>query len=237
MDLKEKDILGEGIKQHWYYSSKARAMVRLLAGTASKRVLDVGAGSGFFSKFLLANKIAEEAWCVDTSYDADYDDTESEAAIHYRRSVDIVDADLVLLMDVIEHVDDDVALLKEYFHKVKHGSRFLITVPAFNFLWSSHDDFLEHKRRYSLKQLESVVRNADLNIIQGGYFFGVILPIVLPCRLLLKTNKIGKPAQSQLTRHHPATNKILKILCNAELPFLSYNRVAGLTVFCLAEKA
>jgi SAM-dependent methyltransferase len=237
MDVKELDILGEDISQHWYYSSKAKAMTHLLSGISCEKVLDIGAGSGFFSKFLLAKKKAEEAWCVDTSYDTDSDEIEHEKVIHYRHTIDMCDADLVLLMDVIEHVNDDVALLREYAHKVTHGSRFFITVPAFNFLWCDHDDFLEHKRRYSLNQLESVVRKADLNIIRGGYIFSVILPIVIPLRFMRKIVSEKKLASSQLTRHHPATNRFLKFLCNLELPFRKYNRIAGLTVYCLAEKA
>jgi hypothetical protein len=62
----------------------------------------------------------------------------------FRRSVDQSDADLVLLMDVIEHVEDDVGLVREYANKVAPGTRFITTVPAFMWLWSGHDVFLEH---------------------------------------------------------------------------------------------
>ena len=127
MDLKETDILGADIEHHWYYSSKAKAMTSLLQGATPTRILDVGAGSGFFSRYLLAHTTAQEAWCVDTSYQADSDEREDDKVVHYRRSVGAIDADLVLLMDVLEHVDDDVALLKDYVDKVPSGSRFLIT--------------------------------------------------------------------------------------------------------------
>lgn len=237
MDLKETDILGADIEHHWYYSSKAKAMTRLLEGAAPTRILDVGAGSGFFSRHLLAHTTAKDAWCVDICYEADSDESETGKAVHYRRSVDAIDADLVLLMDVLEHVDDDVSLLKEYVDKVPRGSRFLITVPAFKFLWSGHDDFLEHKRRYTLKQLEEAVRNAGLEVKHGAYYFGMVFPIAATLRLAQKANSDGKPTRSQLTRHHPIVNAALKSLCNVELRFMKFNRVAGLTVFCLAEKA
>lgn len=236
MDLKETDILGAEIEQHWYYSSKAKAMSRLLEGITPAKILDVGAGSGFFSRHLLAQTEAAEAWCIDIRYEADSDESEAGKAVHYRRSVDAIDADLVLLMDVLEHVDDDVALLNEYVDKVPSGSRFLVTVPAFQFLWSGHDDFLEHKRRYTLNQLETVVRNAGLNVRHGAYYFGMVFPIAAAIRIAQKVDHKRKPAHSQLTMHNPIANAILKSICNIELPVMRINRMAGLTVLCLADK-
>jgi 2-polyprenyl-3-methyl-5-hydroxy-6-metoxy-1,4-benzoquinol methylase len=235
MDLKETDILGSSIDQHWYYASKAAATMRLLGTTPYKRILDVGAGSGFFSRHLLTHSSASEAWCVDISYDADSDATTGGKPVHYRRSIEAVDADLVLLMDVLEHVDDDVGLLKAYVDKVPSGSRFLITVPAFQFLWSGHDDFLEHKRRYTLAQLEAVVRNTGLTVKQGAYYFGLVFPIAATLRLLPKGAQ-PSPPRSQLKQHHPLVNTMLKTLCSVELPFMGANRLAGLTVFVLAQK-
>lgn len=237
MDLKETDILGADIDQHWYYSSKAKAMRLLLEGTVPIRILDVGAGSGFFSRNLLSYTDAKEAWCVDISYQADSDESEAGKAVYYRRSVGDINADLVLLMDVLEHVDDDVALLKEYVDKAPSGSRFLVTVPAFQFLWSGHDIFLEHKRRYTLKQLEDVVRNAGLSVRCGTYYFGMVFPIAATLRIAQKTCRKSESPSSQLSNHNPVTNAILKSLCEMELPFLRINRAVGLTVFCLADKA
>jgi SAM-dependent methyltransferase len=211
-------------------------MMCLLDGFKPGIVLDVGAGSGFFSKHLLAHSSAEEAWCVDTSYDNDSDTIEMEKQLHFRRSIESVDADLVLLMDVLEHVDDDVGLLKEYVKKVPRGSRFLISVPAFQFLWSGHDVFLDHKRRYTLHQLEEVVSSSGLRQKRGVYYFGTVFPVAALTRLANKW--FGKPeklAQSQLTHHHPFVNSTLASLCQPELSVMRFNRLAGLTVFCLAE--
>ena len=52
-----------------------------------------------------------------------------------------------MIADVLEHVDDDLALLRQYAAKLGEGGRIVITVPAFSFLWSGHDVFLEHRRR------------------------------------------------------------------------------------------
>ncbi|MBV4484060.1 class I SAM-dependent methyltransferase [Pseudomonas sp. SWRI153] len=235
MDLKETDILGDSIDAHWYYCAKAAATRRLLGDTAIRRILDVGAGSGFFSHHLLTHTDAREAWCVDISYPADSSATTAGKPVHYRRCIDSLDADLVLLMDVLEHVDDDLGLLKSYVAKVPSGSRFLMTVPAFQFLWSGHDDFLEHKRRYTLAQFETLADDAGLTVQRGAYYFGAVFPIAAALRLLPQGSRGVKP-QSQLKRHHPLVNTALKALCRLELRLMGMNRVAGLSVFVLAQK-
>ena len=184
----------------------------------------------------MSHSPAHEAWCVDVSYESDADSCEAGKDLYFRRSIESVDADLVLLMDVLEHVDDDVQLLKEYADKVPRGSRFLISVPAFQFLWSGHDDFLDHKRRYTLHQLKDVVASAGLRVKSGSYYFGMVFPIAATLRLAHKWRRNGGgAARSQLTRHHPLINITLATLCQSELPFMRLNRFAGLTVFCLAE--
>lgn len=237
MDLKETDILGANIGRHWYYRSKADAMTRLLSGVSPSVILDIGAGSGFFSKKLLSDTMAKEAWCVDISYENDSDALESGKPIHLRRSIDKVNADLVLLMDVLEHVDDDVGLLKECVTKVPSGARFLISVPAFQFLWSGHDVFLGHKRRYRLKQMERVTQQAGLLVKHGLYYFGAVFPIAAATRLVGNLAKRGRyKAQSQLSKYHPFVNETLAAMCSVESPFILRNRFAGLTVFVVAEK-
>jgi len=237
MDLKETDILCANIGKHWYYRSKARAMERLLCGVTPSIILDVGAGLGFFSMKLLSNTLAKQAWCVDINYEADSEALESGKPVYFRRSVDEVDADLVLLMDVLEHVDDDVGLLSDYVKKVPRGALFLISVPAFQFLWSGHDVFLEHKRRYRLNQVEDVVRRAGLTVKHGAYYFGAVFPIALAIRIVSNLLQRGRyKARSHLSQHHPCVNAILATMSLAEIPFFLHNRVAGLTVFVIAEK-
>lgn len=236
MDIKEIGILSSEIDQHWYYRSKYKALERVLGGITPKNILDIGAGSGFFSRNLLAQTHASEAWCVDICYGEESDIIEDGKIVHYRRSVDYVNADLVLLMDILEHVDDDSAFLKEYINKVPNGCNFLITVPAFQFLWSDHDEFLEHRRRYTLNHIEQKVRAAGLNVRLGAYYFGLVLPIAALIRITQRAYK-NSTARTQLTRHNPVTNVILKGLCYPELFFMRANRVAGLTIFCLANKA
>ena len=237
MDLKEIDILGEDIGSHWYYSCKAKAMAKLLGGLKPKVILDVGAGSAFFSRYLLNHTDAVTAWCVDVSYEADSDDVEAGKELRFRRSVDSVNADLVLLMDVLEHVDNDAELVSEYVNKVPDGSYFLISVPAFQFLWSGHDEFLEHKRRYTLAQLEEVLQKSGLIVKNGCYFFAAVFPIAAGLRMAQSKRQNKEPASSQLTRHSAVVNALLKVLCVMELPFMKFNRAAGLTSILFGTEA
>ena len=234
MDLKEEDILGADIGQHWYYRAKAAALRRAVAGLAPRRILDVGAGSGFFSRHLLAETAAQSALCVDIGYERERDDSVAGKPVLYRRDTGPTDCDLVLMMDVLEHVDDDRGLLRHYAAKVPSGAHFLVTVPAFAFLWSGHDVFLEHKRRYRLVEIEAAMREAGLQVVRGAYYFGFVFPLAAAVRLV-ERNTIEP--RSSLKKHGALTNGILGAVCAAELPLFPFNRLAGLSAFVLAKKA
>ncbi len=237
MDVKEADLLRGSAAEHWYYASKARAVEKLLDGSQARTVLDVGAGSGFFSRHLVDRSLADEAWCVDINYPQESDIVENGKNIHFRRSVSGISADLVLLMDVLEHVDDDVGLLRDTIPNSSPDARFLISVPAFQFMWSGHDVFLEHKRRYTLRGIERVVAKAGLRVRRGCYFYASIFPAAMAVRL--PRNLFGgvhRP-NSDLRSFPSIVNTTLSAILAAELPFFRFNRLFGLTAFCVAERA
>jgi 2-polyprenyl-3-methyl-5-hydroxy-6-metoxy-1,4-benzoquinol methylase len=233
MDLKEEDILGADIGHHWYYRSKATALRRMVGALNVRRILDVGAGSGFFSRHLLAATGAQSALCVDIGYPRDRDDSEDGKPVLYRRDTGPTDCDLVLMMDVLEHVDDDRGLVRHYAGKVPPGAHFLVTVPAFRFLWSGHDVFLEHKRRYRLGELETTMRDAGLQVVRGAYYFGLVFPLAVVVRL---AQRGAAEPKSSLRKHGALTNATLAAACSAELPLFPVNRLAGLSAFVLAKK-
>jgi hypothetical protein len=88
-------------------------------------------------------------------------------------------ASLILLMDVIEHVEDEIAFVRELRGRPSVGAdtRFLVTVPAYQSLFSSHDAFLGHYRRYSNRTLRESLEKAGLRVLDIGYFFSSLLPI------------------------------------------------------------
>jgi hypothetical protein len=236
MDLKEQEILGGSVGRHWYYQAKAAAMLSMLSGRPVKHILDVGAGSGFFSRVLLDHG-ATQAICVDPGYEREYDDLHGGRPIRFVHTIEQSDADTVLLMDVLEHVDNDVELLRYYAERSPVGARFLITVPAFKWLWSGHDIFLEHRRRYSLAQMENVVRGAGLVPVVGCYYYGLTLPIAATVRLAGRlTGSALDGSRSHMRRHSVPVNAVLAWVSAVERAFFKVNRVAGLSVVCLAEK-
>ena len=235
MDIKESDVLGPDVGEHWYYRSKSAAVRRLLRGHGFTRIVDIGAGSGFFSRELLRHSQAESAVCIDPNYERERDEIDCGRPILFRRTnSDSPKADLLLLMDVLEHVDDDRALLRESMAGAVPGALVLISVPAFRFMWSAHDEFLGHRRRYTLAEVESLVEGVGLERLKTCYFFGAALPLAFLARKLAY-RRHGARSGSDLQRHSRLVNSAMAALCACELPFLKVNRLAGLTVFCLAR--
>ena len=237
MDIKEEDILGDAIDSHWYYRSKLAALGRLLDNVPFRVIVDVGAGSGFFSRKLLGTTDAESAWCIDINYAHDRNDEVGGKPVFFRKEFEAVDFDLMLMMDVIEHVDDDREFLAQCIGHLPSGGHVLISVPAFEWLWSPHDDYLGHKRRYTLKRLTSLIEETGLTPVKSCYYFANVLPIAVASRLTDRLFSSNHEPRSQLTRHSRFVNSVLLGLCMSELPWFSINRVAGLTVFSLARKS
>ena len=239
MDLKEAAILGDSLDSHWYYTSKGRALLQMLNGVRGDSVLDVGAGSGVFARQLLDAGVCRRAVCVDTRYPNERVERYNDGEIRFTPKANGVEADIILMMDVLEHVDDDVGLLEDYAKNLRADDRLVITVPAFQFLWSGHDEFLEHRRRYTRRQLESVVRAANLEPMNSGYFFGLLFPIAAVQRLIdrwLLGKRLAEP-RSLLSVQSRALNTALIALHDLERRFVfPFNRIGGLSVFCVARR-
>ena len=75
--------------------------------------------------------------------------------------------DLVAMLDVLEHIDDDVAGLRALCATLQRGGQVLVTVPAFPFLWSRHDELHHHKRRYRKRGLVAAAEAAGLEVLSG----------------------------------------------------------------------
>lgn len=238
MDLKEENAIGGDPARHWYYISKGRAIKALIGDEPVKQVLDVGAGSGVFSRMLVAEGLAESAICVDPNYAEDWIGARRTDKIAYLRAVESVDAPLVLMIDVIEHVDNDVALISSYATRAKPGTRFVVSVPAFNFLWSSHDDFLDHRRRYTIESLKASVEAAGLEVEELRYFFGMLFPAAAALRLMDRAMKGDRRAKESALKAAPDwLNQTLVAIHDVErITLFPFNRLAGVTVFCVARK-
>jgi len=88
------------------------------------------------------------------------------------------------LFDVLEHVEDDTALLRRLHHALRPGGLLYVTVPALQALWSAADIHAQHYRRYSRRSLDACLREAGLALEYATYFFGPLLPLLFLLRCL-----------------------------------------------------
>lgn len=136
-------------------------------------------------------------------------------------------------MDVLEHVEDDVALLKTCVDESNPESYFLITVPAFKSLWSPHDVFLGHFRRYRLEQMEEVARKAGLTVRYSRYTYA---PLFFPALIIRTiTRLLGSKPESNMKQSGRLTSSILSAVLKVET-MLPKNRLFGVSLLVLASK-
>ena len=241
MDLKEEHVIGNKIYDHWYYIAKGKAMRKFLDGVRIPEVLDVGAGSGTFSRQLLDEGFCDSAVCLDPNYAEERTENHNGKQIRFVKHFEKSSQKLILMMDVLEHVADDVTLLKKYSDSVEPGGHIFITVPAFQFIWSGHDVFLEHHRRYTIPMIEEVVKRADPTLIpvKTRYFFACLFPAVAAIRLCKKVllDRGALKMQSELKLYPDWLNKALIVAHDVECrTVFSFNKFCGLTVFCMCRK-
>ena len=171
--------------EHWWFVGRRRVLrhlVELLLPTPGTSVVDVGCGTGANIAALSDRYLATG---IDTSGEAI-----ELARRHYphveffcgRAPDDFCDlfamADLVLLMDVLEHVRDDIGLLARLIDSLRPGAQVLITVPADPSLWSPHDQSFGHYRRYDAAMLERLWAKLPVTPRLLSYFNARLYPIV-----------------------------------------------------------
>ena len=91
--------------------------------------------------------------------------------------------DLITILDVLEHVEDDRAALRSMAAKLKPGGKILITVPAHPWMWSAHDVVNHHKRRYTRRTLRTALTDAGLRVEMLGWFNSLLFPLAAAARL------------------------------------------------------
>jgi trans-aconitate methyltransferase len=150
-------------------------------------ILDIGCGDTFVIENLAKRHPTFSFIAIDTAFTEDYivlQKTRLNNSKIYlfnnlqdaKKELDIK-ADIVLLMDVIEHVEDDSLLIETIVKSayITNESVFFITVPAYNKLFCTHDVFLGHFRRYNNVNLIKLIERNNLKQIKSGYFFFTLL--------------------------------------------------------------
>jgi len=97
--------------------------------------------------------------------------------------------DLIVLLDVLEHVDDDRQALQILRERLKPGGWLILTVPAFAWLWSQHDVSHHHHRRYAKQELLGLARNTGLSIRKVSHFNFWLFPLIAMVRLIQRVGR------------------------------------------------
>ncbi len=235
MDLKE---LENGINPdvHWYYQSKRLPLFayakRLLKSGKQLTIVDVGSGSGFFAYALEKQfpKGIAKVYLVDINYtEQEIADTKGAKVEKTLYIPDKIENGLVILMDVLEHLEDDLKMLKDIKQAcVGDNNHFFITVPAFYSLWSGHDVYLGHYRRYKIASLNKILKSAGYGVHNTYYLYGSLFPMVWVARKLDNMKK-KKEATSNMKPFSPVANKILFGISSADMKIARINKLFGVT--------
>ncbi|MCE9601294.1 MAG: class I SAM-dependent methyltransferase [Gemmatimonadetes bacterium] len=172
-------------RAHWWWRAREEALDRLLrrllgAGRGSGvagdgrdgELLDFGCGDGLFfpvlERYGTPHGIEPDARLLDPAgpwrsrISTDPLVPDPKEAGRYR---------LIVALDVLEHIDDPRPVVSELARRLAPGGWFVATVPAFQSLWTAHDDLNHHVRRYRLAELEALLSEPGLEIVESRYFF------------------------------------------------------------------
>jgi len=143
--------------------------------------------------------------------------------------------DLVTGLDVVEHLDDDLAGLKEMRRVLRRDGRALLFVPAFMFLWGVQDDVSNHRRRYTLKELNRVVREAGFEVERATFVnLSFFAPILLG-RLFMRVTRLRPESENNIAIGF--LNGVLgKVLGAESVPLRYLNFPFGVSIICVARR-
>lgn len=175
--------------RHWWWRAREQVIIATLRRRRPpagwRHILDVGCGGGVFFA-----RLAEFG---------DVEGVEPDAALvddapHVRSRIYVGPFDqqyrpphlfdLILMLDVLEHLDDPTAALRHALSLLAEGGTVLVTVPAFELLWTSHDDFNQHRTRYTKRTMRALARAAGLRIERMRYFFHWTFPAKVAQRIV-----------------------------------------------------
>jgi len=196
MDRTAYESLRDSQQKHWWFTGRRSIIRRLiskhLADVERPAILEAGCGYGGNLPLLQefgdvsafeydddARKYASQNLNIDVARGVLPDDLELGAEPF----------DLIAMLDVLEHIEQDKASLETLRGLLKPDGKLLITVPAFPWLWSKHDELHHHVRRYSRANLSKTIADAGLELERIGYFNSLLFPLALVERALSKIVK------------------------------------------------
>lgn len=227
-------------EKHWWHISKRKTCVELIKKykkRAGNRILDIGCGSG---------KNLEQFSIFGSLYGIDI----SKEAIKFCKKRGLVNAklgnsyhtgfkssffDIVTLLDVLEHTDDKRTLY-EIKRILRQNGLLIITVPAFDFLWSRWDEVLHHKRRYTQESLRRILVHEGFEIIKISYVYSfLVLPAVVIRAIKSILFKENYPSDFKLSTNY--INKLMLLISSIERRFMNNIDIPfGTSLVCICVK-
>lgn len=143
--------------------------------------------------------------------------------------------DVVTALDLLEHLDDDVAGAREIFRTLRPGGLFLAFVPAYRWLWGPQDDISHHRRRYTPHTIAGTLRRAGFRVQRLTHANLFLLPAILAGRRYLRATHRRVDSENAL---HPSwSNGILREIFSAERHILRWADLPmGVSILCVASK-
>ena len=229
-------------KKHWWFVTKKEIVIDTIAKHFNKhadvKVLDIGCGSGLM---LNALENVGQTFGMDMSDDAiNFSKEIFSGKVEQGFLPDQIPYaenyfDLITALDVIEHVDEDVNSLKAIRAHLVADGKAVITVPAYMFLWSKFDEMNEHKRRYTLTELNTKLVQAGFTVEKISYYNTLLFPVVFVVRML--NNLFKRDGSSDVDMPKATLNFVLKKIYGIEKYLLRFiNLPFGVSILAVVKK-
>lgn len=179
--------------RHWWYQGRRRVIERAIARLGLPKdasILDAGCGSGRNMVDLARHGVVTGVELSPTSAELARERGAGEVVEGSVMDMPFEDGsfELTVSLDVIEHLSDDVAALTELRRVTAPGGALLVTVPAYQWLWSGHDEINHHHRRYNRRTLLAAAESAGWHCERTSHFNSLLLPMAIALRALDKIN-------------------------------------------------
>jgi SAM-dependent methyltransferase len=241
MESSEYAKLAAFENKYWWHVGRrsivARQIAKLNREKQQLKILNVGSGTGGTVEILAQHgrvlNIDQSKEAVRLMQESGYQALEMDGA---NTPLEKDQFDLVAALDVLEHIQDDESALREWQRLLKPGGYVLLTVPAYQWLWSGHDVSLGHFRRYTASRLEKVVRAAGFEMCKRSYAITFSFPLIAAFRIC---QKLFRPAvrKSSYVQLPDFLNSIFIGVLRMESFLLEiFNLPIGTSVLVIARK-